>query len=190
MGVEKGQEEVACQTNCKRDGSSCKAAIGSAYQGSLITTGGGYSRYDKPKYQDDAVKCKGRGVPDVSLAGHNYLVMIAGQLEPVDGTSASAPAFGGMLSQVNARRKAAGQPTVGFINQVIYKSPEAFNDITKGDNKCGTFDQLTGVGKCCGGYDAGPGWDATTGLGTVDFEKFEKLFDKAGKAKEADIEMV
>jgi len=147
----------------------------------MITSGGGYSAYPKPAYQKDHVTKAGRGVPDVSLAGHSYEVFIGGQRALVDGTSASAPAFGGIVSQVNARRIAAGKPPLGFINQVIYASPSAFNDITSGDNKCGTCQQ--GTCKCCGGYDAAVGWDAVTGLGSVDFGKFEALFESASVGK-------
>merc|ERR1739841_26438 len=101
----------------------------------MITTGGGYSFYDKPDYQKSTVTCAGRGVPDVSLAGHAYVVYVGGKAELVDGTSASSPAFAGMVSQVNARRQAAGQPAVGFINPAMYQAgSQAFNDITKGDN--------------------------------------------------------
>jgi len=173
MGVESHTEEVACQINCSVTGDQCK--VDAPYVGPLITSGGGYSHYDKPAYQDGHVNCKGRGVPDVSLAAYGYLIENGGLQISVDGTSASSPALAGMISQVNARRKAVGQPSVGFINQVMYQGSKAFNDITKGDNKCGTFNS-TLIGKCCGGFDAGPGWDAVTGLGSVDFEKFEALF--------------
>jgi len=43
---------------------------------------------------------------------------------------------------------------LGFINPTIYALPEpsnGFNDITQGNN---------------GSFSAGPGWDATTGLGS------------------------
>ncbi len=39
----------------------------------------------------------------------------------------------------------------GFLNTILYQNPQAFNDITSGSN---------------GDYNAGPGWDACTGLGS------------------------
>jgi len=175
-GIEAGQDEVACQVSCaSRDNEQCQIV-----QGPLITSGGGYSNpklNPKPSYQEDHVTCAGRGIPDVSLAGHSYNVFIGGQETAVDGTSASTPAMAGLVSLVNARRKAAGNPTVGFINPAMYKNPSAFNDITQGDNKCGGVgSDVSGYVPCCGGYEAGQGWDPVTGLGSVDFPKFENIF--------------
>jgi kumamolisin len=42
-------------------------------------------------------------------------------------------------------------PRVGFVNPQLYQFPGAFNDITSGNN---------------GAFQAGPGWDAATGLGS------------------------
>jgi tripeptidyl-peptidase-1 len=171
MGVESGREETTCQIQCDVQGERCT----SQGQGPAITSGGGFSAYDKPDYQSGHVQCQGRGVPDIALAGHAYEVVVGGEKVLVDGTSASAPTFGGMVSLVNARRLASGLSSVGFINPALYQHASAFNDIKFGNNKCGTFD-AAGVAKCCGGFEAGPGWDATTGLGSVDFQKFEAIF--------------
>lgn len=179
MQVESGAE-VACQISCQ-DAPKHQACLQVADEetrlpkGALITSGGGYSVQDMPDYQKDTVKGSGRGVPDVSLVAHNYLIHVGGREGSVDGTSASAPSFGGIISQVNARRIAENKSTLGFINQVIYSSPSAFNDITSGDNKCGTCNE--GFCPCCGGYEASTGWDPVTGLGSVNFAKFEALFE-------------
>jgi len=53
-----------------------------------------------------------------------------------------------------------GTPT-GFLNPLLYvqvANSNALNDITTGNN------DITGK---IGGYSAGPGWDACTGLGTA-----------------------
>jgi subtilase family serine protease len=185
QGVETGSEEVACQVACVSppEDTVCTSTDDTA----RITSGGGYSTFDVPDWQKDTpgFSGSGRGVPDVSLAGHMYGVVVGGTLGYYDGTSASAPAFGGIVSQINARRIAENKPTVGFINPVMYKSPSAFNDITSGDNKCGRCardDECT----CCGGYEAGNGWDPVTGLGSVDFKKFEALFDAASVGQTAE----
>jgi tripeptidyl-peptidase-1 len=40
----------------------------------------------------------GRGYPDISALALNYVVMIAGNLTAVSGTSASSPVMAGMIS--------------------------------------------------------------------------------------------
>jgi kumamolisin len=75
----------------------------------------------------------------------------------VGGTSAAAPASAVLFAKAV---QMLGQP-LGGVNALLYKfassHPQVFNDITLGDN---------------GGYKAGPGWDATTGLGSMDGQKF------------------
>lgn len=155
--------------------------------GAGITTGGGFSAVNpRPDYQRDAVEQylatadlptdvsfhrEGRGYPDVSLYGHSFLIVINGALEPVDGTSASAPSLAGMLSLMNDGLKRLGAPTLGFINPTLYKMaadrPEAFIDITFGDNKC--MGQSSPNACCDDGFVAAEGWDPTTGLGSLRF---------------------
>jgi len=176
MGVESNTDELTCQITCDPPLEDAEDQCSHGDSGSMITSGGGFSSASMPSYQsDNGVTGSGRGVPDVSLAGHAYAIYVGGQLVGEDGTSASAPAFAGMVSQVNAQRKAKGFGTVGFINPAMYKSASAFNDITDGDNKCGTCDP-DGTCMCCGGYSATTGWDAATGLGSVNFAKFAGIF--------------
>jgi hypothetical protein len=49
----------------------------------------------------------GRGYPDVSALGHNYIIWLGGQPMQVDGTSCSAPVWGAIVGLVNAARLAA-----------------------------------------------------------------------------------
>jgi len=103
----------------------------------------------------------GRGVPDV--AGNadpetGYQVLADGQSGVVGGTSAVAPLWAGLIARIN---QLLGTP-VGFLNPLLYSqvsNAKAFHDITKGNN------DITGD---IGGYSAGPGWDACTGLGSPD----------------------
>ena len=84
-----------------------------------------------------------------------------GSFIQVDGTSASAPIVGSVISLINEQRLHAGKSTVGFINPVLYANPSALNDITSGDNPgCGT-----------NGFTAVSGWDPVTGLGTPNYQK-------------------
>jgi len=160
MGIESGKPEKTCQVQCQEGSPAekCYLDIGPG-----ITSGGGYSQYPQPDWQKNAsLECNTRGIPDVSLAGHSYNIIVGGQQAGVDGTSASSPTFAGMVTLVNARRKTAGQPTVGFINPTLYatSSAGAFHDITSGDNKCGGMNSATRTDQgglivnCCGGWDA------------------------------------
>ena len=91
------------------------------------TSGGGISDYfERPKWQDKVAteyfsssvvkpnqsmyNKNGRIYPDVSLVAHNYLVVNMENIIVVDGTSASAPAFSGMISRLNSLRKSLGKP--------------------------------------------------------------------------------
>ncbi|HZZ54136.1 MAG TPA: protease pro-enzyme activation domain-containing protein [Trebonia sp.] len=98
----------------------------------------------------------GRGVPDV--AGNadpvtGYLVVVDGKQQPIGGTSAVAPLWAGLI----ARLAQATGKKFGLLQPLVYggvtegAAAQGFNDITEGNN---------------GAYSAGPGWDATTGLGS------------------------
>jgi kumamolisin len=104
----------------------------------------------------------GRGIPDISgNASENsgYLQVTGGSApQAVGGTSAVAPLYAGLIARINAN---LGTP-VGFINPMLYKmGAGTYRDITTppgpGNNS------LEGVT----GYPVGPGWDACTGLGSV-----------------------
>lgn len=147
-------------------------------------SGGGFSwDYPVQDYQSSVVKeylakttlpqkvkfaDGGRGTPDVALNGDDYAVNIHGLNFTIGGTSASAPAVASMISLLNDERMKVGK-TLGSVNALFYKNPQAFTDITVGTN---------GV-KDDGGHGADPesgwqceeGWDAVTGLGTPDFSK-------------------
>ena len=71
------------------------------------------------------------------------------------GTSAVAPLYAGLIALLNA---ALGKP-VGYLNPTLYQlmNTNVFNQILTGNNA------FNGVA----GYQAGPGWNACTGLGTV-----------------------
>eukprot|EP01117_Protostelium_nocturnum_P016635 TRINITY_DN6634_c0_g1_i1.p1 TRINITY_DN6634_c0_g1~~TRINITY_DN6634_c0_g1_i1.p1 ORF type:complete len:714 (-),score=170.80 TRINITY_DN6634_c0_g1_i1:122-2263(-) len=125
-----------------------------------------------------------RGYPDISFNGHNYAVVISTRSAPtcpckeipVDGTSASAPALAGLISLLNDEALNAGKTQLGFLNPLLYRMaeeyPEAFNDITEGDNKCNRA-------YCCKyGYEASKGWDPASGLGTPNFEQIRRYVKK------------
>jgi kumamolisin len=122
-------------------------------------TGGGYSAlFPTPTWQASKVQGGKRGVPDVSgdaspLSG--YVVRVDGQNSVIGGTSAVAPLWAGLTALLNQK---LGKP-FGFANPVLYgltASSGAVVDITQGNNN---------------GFNAGPGWDACTGLGRPDGAK-------------------
>ena len=129
-------------------------------------SGGGISNmFDLPSWQDGAgVPASinpqghvGRGVPDI--AGNadpnsGYALFIGGAgFGAVGGTSAVAPLYAGLVALLNAQ---LGAP-VGYLNPTLYglSNPCVFDDVTTGSNT---------------GYAAGTGWDAVTGLGSVNGE--------------------
>lgn len=74
-----------------------------------------------------------------------------------------------MISLVNSARRAAGKPSLGFLNPALYALHSSFtNDITEGENNC-----LAAGAQCCAeGFYAAVGWDPLTGLGSINFDKF------------------
>ncbi len=118
--------------------------------GNGAASGGGFSaHFAQPAYQQ-GIRGSGRGVPDV--AGNadpqtGYNVRVDGQDGVVGGTSAVAPLWAGLVALVN---QSLGRK-VGFINPVLYANQAALTDITSGGND---------------GFNAGPGWDPVTGLGS------------------------
>ena len=100
-------------------------------------------------------------------------MIIAGNEFLLSGTSASTPVVAGFISNINAARLTQGKGSVGWINPALYAAANAFvNDITSGNNKC-DYNQ-----RCCPqGFDAVPGWDPTTGLGSLDYTKMVSVFE-------------
>lgn len=135
------------------------------------------SRLPRPSYQEQLDLPGGRIVPDVAFVaapatfGPIAVCTNAGQcqLQIVGGTSATAPGIAGAIAEAMDAAAGAGQPPtrLGLLNPVLYRwaqdpaTADVFNDITGGSN------DLYNVG-CC---TAGPGFDAASGWGSVDFER-------------------
>ncbi|WP_052462502.1 S53 family peptidase [Nigerium massiliense] len=100
----------------------------------------------------------GRGVPDV--AGNadpatGYQVLVDGTKTVIGGTSAVAPLYAGLVARLNQNsggRVGLGTPA-WYATAAAQRPAAGFRDIVDGDN---------------GAYQAGPGWDACTGLGVAD----------------------
>jgi tripeptidyl-peptidase-1 len=131
---------------------SVGATQGFAPEQAANFSSGGFSNYfPAPSYQTAAIaqfletvpsdfagvfNATGRGYPDISLQGVNYLGVVGGVTELGTGTSASSPAFAAILALINDRLIAAGKPTLGFLNPFLYSptASKAFTDITIGHN--------------------------------------------------------
>ena len=140
-----------------------------AYYGA---TGGGFSvLYKAPLSQRLLTRAgKQRGVPDVAYsAAIDYGVLtyldipgLPAGFYPFGGTSVGTPQWAGLAAIAD---QAAGR-RLGFLNAALYlysllpsKYATLFHDVTSGNN---AFD----AGVAVPGFNAGPGWDATTGLGS------------------------
>lgn len=122
----------------------------------------------------------GRGTPDVAALGEGYQVLVTGQQQSMDGTSASTPTFAAMVSLLNEARLAKGMSSMGYLNPWLYQNEHMFNDVEEGTN-----DILGGtIGGVMYGYNCTKGWDPVTGLGTPDFHR---MLDAALKAGGTDI---
>ena len=74
-----------------------------------------------PDQSKAAYNKNGRGTPDVSALGTAYQVINGGKALPggVGGTSASAPAFAGMIALINDALIAKGSKPLGFLNPFL-----------------------------------------------------------------------
>jgi subtilase family serine protease len=142
-------------------------------------TGGGYSGlFGEPAYQKSSIHGKQRGVPDVSYNAailHGVLTYLDIPGVPTGyyrfgGTSAGSPQWSALIAIADQK---AGKD-LGFINTSLYhlsnsgkKYAAAFFDITSGNNDSIRLDSSNNP-VSIDGFDAGPGWDATTGLGSPD----------------------
>ncbi len=154
-------------TSC--GGTTISNVSGSSFtQTTWPSTGGGVSDiFAIPAWQDTAgipVSAnggghRGRGVPDV--AGNadpdsGYTITFDGTTEPVGGTSAVAPLYAGLVALLNA---SLGEP-VGYLNPRLYslRGGVVFQEVDDG---------VSNASGGAPGYTSGPGWNACTGLGSI-----------------------
>ncbi|KAI5810363.1 peptidase S8/S53 domain-containing protein [Pyronema omphalodes] len=169
-------------------------------ESAIYFSSGGFSdTWEQPWYQKRAIKTyfkehsdvwkpfeqyfnkTGRGFPDVAAQANNYQVVLNGSTYNIGGTSASAPAFAGIVTLLNDYRLSVGKKQLGFLNPLLYANPQAFTDITVG--KSTGCDGTRWSEKIAGnpgiikdaGWNAVKGWDPVTGLGTPRWEELKKL---------------
>ena len=131
-------------------------------------TGGGASQfYVLPAYQKSIAQASGHGlrqVPDVAADADpstGFHIVFGGREGQAGGTSAATPLWAATVALINQDLKAKGHREVGFANPALYWMGahqatlrlKPFHDVTSGNNLA---------------YDAGTGWDFTTGWGSMD----------------------
>jgi Bacterial Ig-like domain (group 3) len=135
--------------------------------GAFIGSGGGLSQFEpEPVYQQGVQSTGSRSTPDVSFVADPatgawiadpYNLDPSQPFEVIGGTSLSAPSWAGLLALVDQGRANAGQPALNRADptetqQDLYGlSQSDYHVIASGTN---------------GGYNAAPGYNLVTGLGT------------------------
>ena len=155
--------------------------------GNVVVSGaGGKSKvFTRPEYQELINTHSGaaRAVPDISMTAavnggiviySSYPTTVEGEPEPGTfsvwgGTSVATPVFSGVVAIAD---QIAGHP-LGPINPRMYQlQKEGANngivDVTSGNNTFVVFDEEGAPVLTIKGYEAKPGYDLASGLGTVD----------------------
>ncbi len=158
------------------DGSVTSETVWNNGAGNGATGGGVSGVFGLPIWQRDvgvpssAAGPAGRGVPDVSAVADpqtGYQVRVDGNDIVIGGTSAVSPLWAALVARLS---QLTGQP-LGLLQPTLYGGVDAgvvapgFRDVTEGDN---------------GAYQAGPGWDACTGLGVPDGTALLAVLDPPG----------
>jgi kumamolisin len=141
----------------------CSTCSSGAPEGS----GGGYSKiFSRPSWQTGTgLAANGeRGYPDISAVGDpNTGALVcygnSSACGQFGGTSLSSPLWAGITADINQYLQSTAAHSVGFLNPSLYnlsthaQTYPPFHDITSGTN---------------GVYNAVAGWDAVTGIGSLD----------------------
>ena len=170
------------QTNIVAGGGGVSALGG-------VDSAGNSIPYSKPQWQQNfsaSNQDSVRDLPDVSLlAGNGLYRALWAVCEPnqctggsqwtisgVGGTSASAPAFAGMLALVN--QKIGASTRLGQPNWILYRlaqsAPSVFHQVTSGNIAvyCLAGSRNCNSNSFLSGYNAGNNYNLATGLGSVD----------------------
>jgi len=166
--------------------------------GDIGASGGGVSTlFAKPSWQTGTgVPADGqRDVPDVALSASGgvgqhdgYLVyystaagLPSDGLYYTGGTSAATPSFAAIMTLLS---QATNAGSLGTINPKLYvlaaSAPSPFHDITTGSNIVACQPGTPGCPTSAPfqyGFEAGPGYDPVTGLGTVDAAKLVSAWE-------------
>jgi len=143
------------------------------------TAGGVSSLYDRPSWQAGVKLDHGSGLgdsppegrrltPDVSAVGDPFTgvkIVFGQQVLVGGGTSLSAPLWAGITAVIDQYLIDQGGSALGDLNPLLYGAAEfarlpAFQDVTRGGNAV---------------YNAGPGYDLVSGIGTPNVDNLAKV---------------
>lgn len=146
--------------------------------------GGGLSGlFGRPSYQNGFVSKNHRVVPDVALLadlvpGYAIFCTASGLCQSsgsawqsIGGTSAATPLLAGGVALVDQASRVRKRQAVGFLNPLLYSiaagslRSAVFSDVTQYGNDIGPY--VPSIGTALGCCDAGPGFDAASGFGSV-----------------------
>jgi subtilase family serine protease len=144
--------------------------------------GGGLSSiFKRPLYQhhDQALVDSSRGTPDISMSAAkdgavvDYWSFVPSRVgfHLISGTSEASPEFAGIVAMAD---QLAGH-RLGTINSSMYDLGYHLGglvDVTQGNNTFGPFTNSDGKTYTVQGFNAGPGYDLASGLGTIDAARF------------------
>lgn len=156
----KRAEEIGWSDGSQR--SQCKNQWGSGGGNSVV--------FQRPSWQSawgvDNQHSKGaRQLPDISAVAYGLAVYFKGQWGVVGGTSAAAPiwATGTVLANqglIQQKHTFAYSPQLFYMIANQKGNAQPYYDVTRGNNLY---------------YQAGPGWDFVTGLGTPNLDSFYQV---------------
>jgi subtilase family serine protease len=152
----------------------------------LVTAsgGGGFSTlFKRPSYQNSFVAAAHRAVPDVSMLADvapGYEIFCTARNDCIDsthtnpwtqvgGTSAAAPLLAGGLAIVDQALRKSHRQDIGLVNPLLYgiahssSAPNVISDVMANNNDLGPGL----IGRPFGCCTAGPGFDAASGLGSI-----------------------
>jgi kumamolisin len=135
------------------------------------TAGGVSALFERPPWQAGLQLDDGAGkrlTPDISAVADPFTgvkIVFNQQVIVGGGTSLSAPLWAGIAAVINQYLNQRGGPPLGDLNPLLYRASAgarlpAFHDVVRGGNAV---------------YDAGPGYDLVTGLGTPDVDNLAKV---------------
>jgi uncharacterized repeat protein (TIGR03803 family) len=141
--------------------------------GGVGSSGGISTAYPIPSWQQGVITAANQGsstmrnLPDVALTADNvYVIYGGGKGGAFGGTSCATPLWAAFIALANQLALTNGEPTVGFINPLVYAMGKGsnslsytslFHDITTGNNESSRSPNR---------FSAVPGYDLCTGWGT------------------------
>ncbi len=154
--------------------------------------GGGVSDlFNRPSYQNSAIRVGRRAVPDVSMLADivpGYAIYCSASpscvnpttpdpWQSVGGTSAATPLLAGGLALNDQALHNAHRQDLGLVNPLLYRTatrtPSVFDDVTAIGNDVGP--DVPSIGRALGCCRAKAGYDTAAGLGSVNLAAFKSI---------------